>query len=168
MVLKFKEAFQGKRTMQAVILMMLALFWGPQKASAGEMDLKYDRLFYGIGWNGGAAQIYFSMEVKNFHGVDEGFYSQCGGLGIYVSKDNGQNWQHLLNLSCGGDENINSNSEAGWGCYKSETHRGHDGNNSLVAEVCWNVPLDYRNCNLKFKCMGQWSESNGSNMHYIY
>ncbi len=168
MVLKFKEAFQGKRTMQAVILMMLALFWGPQKASAGEMDLKYDRLFYGIGWNGGAAQIYFSMEVKNFHGVDEGFYSRCGGLGIYVSKDNGQNWQHLLNLSCGGDENINSNSEAGWGCYKTETHRGHDGNNSLVAEVCWNVPLDYRNCNLKFKCMGQWSESNGSNMHSIY
>ena len=164
-----KESLSGRTSLvRAAILVMLALFMGPQKAHAGNMDLKYDRLFHGMGWNNQAAQIFFSMEIKNFYGVDEGFYSQCGGLGIYVSRDNGENWQHLLNLSCGGDENINSNSEPGWGCYKSETHRGHDGNNSLVAEVCWNVPLDWRNCTLKFKCQGTWSESNGGNTHYIY
>ena len=57
MVLKFKQAFSVKRTMQAVIIIMLALFMGPQKAYAGSIDLKDYRLFYGIGWNGEQAQI---------------------------------------------------------------------------------------------------------------
>ena len=165
MVLKIKQAFSVKRTMQAVIIMMLALFMGPQKAYAGSIDLKDYRLFYGIGWNGEQAQIYFSMEVKNVYGSDEGFYEQYGGLGIYVSKDNGQNWQQILNLRCGDGEGISTVN--GWNCWQSEQHRGHDGNNSIVSEVCFQAPLDWRNCNLKFKCQGNWSEKNGKNMTWI-
>lgn len=84
-----------------------------------------------------------------------------------MSKDNGQNWQHLLNLRCNDSQDLISNSESGWWCYQSQCHRGHDGNNSIVSEVCWNVPLDYRNCKLKFKCQGNWAEKNGNNMTWI-
>ena len=147
----------------AAILVMLALCILPQKAAAVSSDWEDNFLFHG--WytdHNGYAR--FNVVLWDDAGTDEGFVSG-NGLQVYASKDNGSTWTRIaqLRIRQGGSIDIENFWE---GCYKRGYSYSSDWDQSTYY-IGWNLPLEWRNCNIKFKSEGDWSDDDGTNSFWM-
>lgn len=115
--------------------------------------------------------VTFSMGYAyDYLGYREGY--QSSGMTIYVSKDGGSTWQTLVKIKADKEtvsgirkanysEKFTGVSEDG-GVYKYGT--GELGT-TYHQDFKWVLPLQWRNCNLKFKGDGQWVDGSGKDRH---
>ena len=111
--------------------------------------------------------VTFSMGYAyDYLGYREGY--QSSGMTIYVSKDGGSSWQTLVKIKAD-KETVNGIRKANYsekftgvsedgGVYKYGT--GELGT-TYHQDFKWVLPLQWRNCNLKFKGDGQWVDGSG-------
>ena len=140
------------------MLLLLALFLVPQKAAADDFKSWY---LFDSYWKNDGGYVSFVVTYFDTDGYEEGFTCD-GGLSIQASKDNGNNWISIFQIRANEDGNIDV--ENYWnGTLRESTWQ--DGYRKKL-RVGWNLPLDWRNCNIKFKCFGWWSEDDGDKIDY--
>jgi len=147
----------------AAILVMLLMCILPQKAAAVSGDWEDNFLFHG--WNtnnNGYAE--FAVVLWDDNDTDEGFVSG-NGLQVYASKDDGSTWTRIaqLRIRQGGSVDIENFWE---GCYKRD-YSYSDYWEQSTYYIGWNLPLEWRNCNIKFKSEGDWSDDDGKNSFWM-
>ncbi len=141
----------------AAILVMLLMCLLPQKAAAATgVDWKRDYMFQAYYANNAGA-LQFVVTIFNKSGTDEGFVND-GGVTVYASKDGGSNWTKLVSIRA--DKNGSVGSAQFW----NGTERENDwwSGDDHHYRVTWNLPLEWRNCNIKFKSEGYWADYDGA------
>ena len=146
-----------------VIMMLLALFLIPQKATAAS-DFKDRYLFYDYSLNKNEQSVTFHCTYFDETGEYEGFIKD-NGLYVDVSRDGGANWSPIFQ--------IRATTSGGWDIKNG--WQGCDGGNGAWTEnnehkirCKWWLPLQYRNCNLIFRANGWWRYCNGSSESWKY
>ena len=141
---------------RVAMMMMLALCILPQKAAAATgVDWKRDYMFQAYNAKSPGV-VEFVVTIFNNSGTDEGFVND-GGVTVYASKDGGSNWTKLVSIRA--DKNGSVGSAQFW----NGTERENDwwSGDDHHYRVTWNLPLEWRNCNIKFKSEGYWADYDG-------
>ncbi|UKK48446.1 LamG domain-containing protein [Prevotella sp. E9-3] len=141
---------------RTLTLLLLAVFLQPEQAAAANSDFQESYLF--DDWYNGGDYVLFTCTYFDRRGWDEGFVRD-GGLAVYASKDDGASWTIIFQVraNSSGARDV----ENYWNGTKYHDAWCDDGNYDRI-RVRWNLPLQWRNCNLKFKSEGWWSENDGT------
>ncbi len=141
---------------RTLTLLLLAVFLQPEQAAAANSDFQESYLF--DDWYSGGDYVLFTCTYFDRRGWDEGFVRD-GGLAVYASKDDGASWTIIFQVraNSSGARDV----ENYWNGAKYQNAWRDDDNYDRI-RVRWNLPLQWRNCNLKFKSEGWWSENDGT------
>ena len=176
----------GRRRWLAAIMLFAMMLFMPQRAGAvagsdwgSGYSFLYRYLIETDNYSGSGSKLTYNQNNNGnnpyvdftvgygcqYMGYKEGFMQNKGGLDIYASKDNGASWTKIINIYT--DQNFT--------CYARNQKEGCDkyGNNTTTTEytigtyyhqkIRWNLPLQWRNCNIKLKCEGNWCFPDGTN-----
>ena len=166
-----------ERWWRVPLLLLVCLLGGSSPTRAGDIsgtDFYWHYVMSGMTYDSSKAMIDFKMCFFNDYGTDEGYMKAQGGLNIYASKDGGSSWQKIINISTDASHNLFAKDQF-TGCdlggtpFKwDEKGVSYTYKDSYHTHINWYLPLQWRNCFIKFKCDGTWCDADGtSNRHHI-
>jgi hypothetical protein len=153
-----RKLLKSKQWWRVPLILLVCLIGGSSPTWAGN-DYEEWNLFHDYSYNrnnnGNDPTISFEICYWDWYGDDEGFV-KGDGLVIYVTKDNGKNWQKLFSIKC------QKNSEASFTTnhYGWNINEGTHYENSHYQELMpltWHLPIQWRDSRIHFKCEGYWS-----------
>ena len=154
-----------KRIISIMALLVLAIFLMPQQASASDYRSWFSGVNVEQGNDNGNFYFKFITCYYETHGVHE---SWCTGDGlvIEVSKDSGYTYERLFSVKCKQTKKDSRD------VIENEYYNGDLGvqgdgewkeDNFRKIRLKWYPPRQWRNCQLKFRMGGKWSNNNGKN-----
>ena len=144
--------------------LLAVLFMLPLPATAA--DSRQDHEDWYTGWDFellNNTSIRFKVIFWDDYGTEEGWCTS-DGLIVKASKDNGNSYQEIGRIKTSRSGGLTLTGSL----YKASRSEGNPWWYSKYREavqVQWDLPLQYRNCNIKIKCEGKWCDYDGDNQN---
>ena len=137
-----------------MMLLLLTMMLMPQKAAAADdYESGYSGRDFSLNWDGSTPYVLFRVTYWDDYGTDEGW---CTGDGLVVkaSKDGGNNYDVIgyIKTSSSGGLTMSGSISNAWN------------ESTKYTKICipkWVLPRQWRNCNIKIKCEGTWTDYDG-------
>ena len=139
-----------------MMLLLLAMFLMPQTAAAYESNY-VGRDWY---WGNSLNTVYVTVTYFDYiSGLRTGWYDS-GGLLIKASKDGGNSYQEVGRIKVGSDNALTLTGSLALEDF-GVSSSGYD----KWVRVKWTIPIQWRNCNIKIRCEGNWCLYNEACLH---
>ena len=145
---------------RVAVMLLLAMSLVPQHATAADSRQDYESNYVGRDWYWGNSwnTVYVTVTYWNDYGTDEG-WCDSGGLHIKASKDGGSHYDEIGQIKTSSSGGLTLT-----GSLQQES--SGSGKYDKWVRVKWAIPRQWRNCNIKIKCEGNWSDYDGKNCNW--